>query len=52
MIVEDDTATDAGLGLRPGVPSVQVDALIFQGSLEALDENVIDAALFPATREL
>ena len=35
VIAEGDPASDAGLGLRPGFPSVQIDAFIFQGPPEA-----------------
>ncbi len=44
MIVEVDPATHASLGLRTGVPGVQVDAFILQRPPQTLDEDVVDAA--------
>ena len=39
VAVESDPATDASPCLRTGLPSVQVDAFIFQGPPETLDED-------------
>ena len=46
VVVEGDPAPDAGLGLRSAVPGGQADAFIFQGSPEALDDDVVEAAPF------
>lgn len=51
VVVEGDPAPDADLGLRPGFPSVQIDAFILQGAPEALDEDVVDAAPFAVHRD-
>ena len=44
VVVEGDPSANAGLGLRAGLPSVQIDALILQGPPEALNEDVVEAA--------
>ena len=44
VVVEGDLAADSGFGLRFGFPGVQVDAFILQGSPEALNEDVVEAA--------
>lgn len=44
VVVEGDPAADSGFGLRSDFPGVQVDAFIFQGSPEPLDEDVVEAA--------
>jgi hypothetical protein len=41
MVVEIDPATNAYLGLRSGLPGVQVDAFILQGPPQALDEDIV-----------
>lgn len=51
VVVEGDPPTDAILGLRAGLPSVQIDALILQGPPEAFDEDVVDAAPFAVHRD-
>lgn len=51
VIVECDPASDGGLGLRSGFPSMQIDAFILQGPPEALDEDVVDTAPFPIHRD-
>ena len=51
MVVKGDPAPDAGSRLRPGFPSVQIDAFILQGAPEALDEDVVDAAPFAVHRD-
>lgn len=51
VVVEGDPSADTGLGLRAGVPSVQVDALISQRPPQALDENVVEEAPFPFHRD-
>lgn len=43
MVVESNPRSDGGLCLRPGLPSVQVDAFVFQGLPQALDEDIADA---------
>lgn len=44
VVVESDPPPDAGSSLRDGLPSVQIDAFILQGSPEVLDEDVVEAA--------
>ncbi len=51
MVVESDPRSDGGLCLRPGLPGVQVDAFVFQGPPQALDEDVVDAASFAVHRD-
>ena len=51
MVVKGDPAPDAGSRLRPGFPSVQIDAFILQGAPEALDEDVVDEAPFAVHRD-
>lgn len=46
VAVEGDPLADAGLGLRTGLPGVEIVALIFQGRPEALDEDIVEAAPF------
>lgn len=46
MAVESHPASDTGAGLRPGLPCMQIDALIFQGASEALDEAVVQIVTF------
>ena len=46
MVVEVDPVPNTNLGLRSRFPGVQIDAFILQGSPEALDEDVVDAASF------
>ena len=48
--VEGDPPANAGLGLRAGLPGVQIDALMFQGPPKEFDEDVVEAALFPVHR--
>ena len=43
VVVEGDPLADTYLGLRAGLPGVQVDAFIFQGPPETLDEDVVEA---------
>jgi hypothetical protein len=43
VVAEGDPAPDADLSLRPGFPSVQIDAFILQGPPEAFYEDVVDA---------
>lgn len=42
LVVELHPLFDASLCFRSGFPSVQVDAFVFQGSPESLDEDVVD----------
>jgi len=42
MVVKGDPSANTGLGLRTDLPGVQIDALIFQGSPEAPDEDVVE----------
>jgi hypothetical protein len=51
-VVEGDPAPDACLGLRSAFPSVQLDAFILQGSPEAPDEDVVEAAPLAVHRDL
>ena len=51
MVVEDDPAPNAGLGLRSGLPSMQVDAFILQGPPETLDEDIVQAAPLTVHRD-
>jgi hypothetical protein len=51
MVVKSDPAPDASSLLRPGFPSVQIDAFILQGAPEALEEDVVDAATFAIHRD-
>jgi hypothetical protein len=44
VVVGGHPVTDVGSGLRPGLPGAQIHALVFQGSPEAFDEDVVDAA--------
>lgn len=46
VVVEVDPAPDAGLALRSGFPGVEVDAFVFQGPPEALDEDIVQASAF------
>lgn len=41
LIVELHPVADTGACLRSGVPSVQRDALVFQGAPQAFDEDII-----------
>lgn len=51
VAVEGDPPTDACLGLRPGFPSVQVDAFILQRPPEALNEDVVETGALAANRD-
>lgn len=42
VVVEGDPPANPGLRLRAGLPSVQIDALILQGSPEAFDEDIVE----------
>ena len=42
LVVEGDPAPDADPCLRPGFPGVQIDAFIFQGPPQALDEDFVE----------
>ncbi len=44
VVVESDPAPDASPCLRPGFPSVQIDAFILQGPPETLDEPKVREA--------
>ena len=43
MVIEGDPRSDGSLCLRPGLPGMQVDAFVFQGPPQALDEDIVDA---------
>ena len=45
MVIEGDPRSDGSLCLRPGLPGMQVDAFVFQGPPQALDEDVVEGAL-------
>ena len=51
VVVEGYPVADGGLGLRSCFPRVQVDALVFQRSPQALDEDIVDAAPFAIHRD-
>ncbi len=51
VVVEVDPTTDACLGLRPGLPSVQIDAFILRRPPQALDEDVVEAAALAVHRD-
>jgi hypothetical protein len=48
MIVEGDPSADAIPGVRAGLPSTQIYALILQRPPETLDEDVVEADLVVA----
>ena len=52
MVVESEPAPDAGLRLRPGFPSVQIDAFILEGPPQALDKDVVHATALAVHRDL
>ena len=52
VVVEGDPTTDACLGLRAGLPGVQVDAFILERPPQALDEDVVKVAGFAVHRYL
>jgi hypothetical protein len=41
MVVEADPAPDTRLGLRSGLPSVQIDAFILEGAPKMFDEDIV-----------
>ena len=47
VIVELHPFPDSSAGLRPGLPSLQVDALVFQRAPQTLDEDVVQVASGP-----
>jgi hypothetical protein len=51
MVVKGDPAPDADPSLRPGFPSVEINAFILQGPPQTLNEDVVDAASFAAHRD-
>ena len=51
VIVEGDPFRNAGFGLRSGLPSVQIDAFVFQGTLQALDEDVVETTALAVHRD-
>ena len=51
VIVELHPVADTRAGLRPGLPSVEMDALIFQGSPQALNEDVVQIAALAIHRD-
>ena len=51
VVVEIDPAPDASLGLRAGLPGVQVDAFILQGPPEAFDEDVVETPALAVHRD-
>ena len=52
VVVECHPLTDVGPGLRTGLPGAQIHALVCQGSPEAFDEDVVDAAAPAVHRDL
>lgn len=52
FIVIGDPGADPLTGFRAGLEGVQVDALVFQGSPEALDHPIIDPAPAAVHRDL
>lgn len=52
VVVECDPASDTRLGLGPGFPGVQIDACVFQGSPQALNEDVVQLAGFAVHGDL
>ena len=50
MVVEGHPFPDGRLRLRSCLPSVQLDALVFQGAPQPLDEDVVQEAAFPVHR--
>ena len=51
VVVEGDPAPDASPCLRTVLPGVQIDAFIFQGPPETLDEDVVEAAALAVHRD-
>lgn len=51
VVVEGDPSANAGLGLRTGLPSVEVDALILQGPPEPFDEDVVESPALAVHRD-
>ena len=51
-IVKIYPASDPGLGLRAGFPSVQINAFILQRPPEPFDEDIVDAAALAVHRDL
>ena len=51
VVVEGDPTTDGCLGLRAGLPGVQVDAFILERPPQALDEDVVEAAALAVHRD-
>jgi len=45
VVVEGDPAPDAGLGLRPGFPGIQVDAFILERPPQAFNEVKVQRRL-------
>ena len=46
MIVELDSSADTRAGLLSGLPSVQIDARVFQDAPKARDEDGVQVATF------
>ena len=44
LVIEFDPLGDTGFGLRSAFPRMQIDALVFQGPPEPLDEDVVKEA--------
>jgi len=51
VVLEGDPAPDSDPSLRPGVPSVQIDAFVRPGPPEAFDEDVVDAPALAIHRD-
>ena len=47
VVVEGHPFPDGRLCLRSGLPGMQVDALVFQGAPQPLDEDVVEETAFP-----
>ena len=48
----NDPAADGALGMRSGLPGVQIDAFIFRGPPQAFSEDVVDATPLAIPQDL